>query len=153
MLDCLSGRTIRSRLAAAAWERIVIHAGMPKAGSSSVSAWLERHAADLWSDSGIRLCVTQAKDAVLGVRPYVRGSPNSASLLLAAHAAKEHHVEVIESFAASFDEQAESEGVVVLSARLRSVLLARHRLPSGAAGVDPPTRNPRRLLCPPAERA
>jgi hypothetical protein len=95
--------------------RIVIHAGMPKAGSSSVSAWLERHAADLWSDSGIRLCVAQTKDGVVGVRPHVRGSPNSASLLLTADAAKEHHGEVIESFAASLDERAESDGVVVLS--------------------------------------
>ncbi|MEJ7656420.1 MAG: hypothetical protein WKF33_05270 [Thermoleophilaceae bacterium] len=95
--------------------KIVIHAGMPKAGSSSVSAWLERHAADLWSDSGIRLCVAQTQDAVVGVRPYVRGSPNSASLLLAADAAKEHHGGVIEVFAASLDERAESDGVVVLS--------------------------------------
>ncbi|MEJ7656424.1 MAG: hypothetical protein WKF33_05290 [Thermoleophilaceae bacterium] len=95
--------------------KIVVQAGMPKAGSSSVSAWLERHAADLWSDAGIRLCVAQTKDAVVRVLPYVRGSLNSASFLLAADAANEHRGRVIESFAASLDERAESDRFVVLA--------------------------------------
>ncbi len=95
--------------------KIVIHAGMPKAGSSSVSAWLARHAHQLRTESGIRLCVAKARNAVVSVVPYVRGSPNSAPLLFAADAADEQHGEVIESFAASLDERAESDGAVVLS--------------------------------------
>ncbi len=106
---------LQSRLARESMGKIVIHAGMPKAGSSSVSAWLGRHAADLWSHSGIRLCVAQAEDRVVRVRPYVRGSPNSSSLLLAAVAAKEHRGEILESFAASLEERVESDGIVVLS--------------------------------------
>ncbi len=95
--------------------KIVIHAGMPKAGSSSVSAWLERHAADLRSESGIHVCVAHAKHGVVRVLPYVRGSLNSASFLIAADAAIEHRGRVIESFAASLDERVESERFVVLA--------------------------------------
>lgn len=101
--------------------KIVVHAGMPKAGSSSVSAWLERHAGDLRKESGIHFCVAQAKNGVVRVLPYVRGvpyvrrSPNSASLLVAADAADEHREGVIESFSASLDERAESKRFVVLA--------------------------------------
>ncbi len=70
--------------------KIVIQAGMPKAGSSSVSAWLEREAARLESESGIQVCVAQASDGVIGVVPHVSGPPNSSSVLTAADAAKEH---------------------------------------------------------------
>jgi hypothetical protein len=93
---------------------IVVHAGMPKAGSSSVSAWLERHAGDLRSESGIHLCVAQAEEGVVRVLPYSSGSPNSASLLIAADAANGHRERVIESFAASLDERVEAERFVVL---------------------------------------
>ncbi len=94
---------------------IVVHAGMPKAGSSSVSAWLERHVGDLRSESGIHLCVAQAQDGVVRVIPYSSGSPNSASFLLAADAANGHRERVIESFAASLDARVESDGFVVLA--------------------------------------
>ena len=95
--------------------RIVIHAGMPKAGSSSVSAWLEREAGHLRSRFGIHVCVAQARDGVVRVRPYVRGSPNSAPLLIAADAANEYRERVVESFAASLDKRAKSERFVVLA--------------------------------------
>ena len=95
--------------------KIVIHAGMPKAGSSSVSAWLEREAGHLRSRFGIHVCVAQARDGVVRVRPYVRGSPNSAPLLIAADAANEYRERVVESFAASLDKRAKSERFVVLA--------------------------------------
>ncbi|MFN2471276.1 MAG: hypothetical protein ABR583_09890 [Gaiellaceae bacterium] len=95
--------------------KIVIHAGMPKAGSSSVVAWLGQHAGHLRSESGIHVCVARARDGVVRVVRHVRGSPNSVSLPIAADAATEHRERLIESFAASLDERAESKRFVVLA--------------------------------------
>ena len=95
--------------------KIIIQAGMPKAGSSSISIWLERQAGHLRSESGIHVCVAEAREGVVRVVPHVRGSPNSAPVLIAADRAGEQRQRVIESFAASLDERAESEGFVVLA--------------------------------------
>lgn len=95
--------------------RIVLHAGMPKAGSSSVIGWLAQHAGDLWKESGIRVCVAQTTDAVVRVVPYVSGSVDSRSFVLAAVASKEQPDAIIESFAASLDQVATSAKHVVLS--------------------------------------
>ena len=95
--------------------KIVIQAGMPKAGSSSVSTWLEREAAHLRSEHGIQVCVAQATDGAVRVAPHVRGSPNSSQLLIAADAASEDRERVIDSFATSLDERAEGDRFVVLA--------------------------------------
>lgn len=131
----LSGGT-DFRLAAAPGGRSSSGGCIPKAGSSSVSAWLEREAGRLRSDSGIQVCVAEASDGVVRVDPHISGSPNSAPVLIAADAAKEHRQRVIESFAASLDERAESEHFGLLASEAFAEFFWRPDTPFLAALQD-----------------
>jgi hypothetical protein len=61
---------------------VVLHAGMPKAGSSAIQQFLHRNATAIEADTGTRLLVfRRAQDGDPGgLQPYTRGSINSGAV-------------------------------------------------------------------------
>ena len=96
--------------------RIVLHAGMPKAGSSSIQKWLRDHASTL-PRHGFRLIVApRSESGEIAFVPYERGGVNSGWMFDGAVAKPaEAQQGIIDAFVEALDVAAERFGDVVAS--------------------------------------
>ena len=106
---------------------VVLHAGMGKAGSSSIQWWLAGNAGRL-KESGISLLVARPGDAPgerLRLTEYQSHKAASNDLQIAYDAAPESGEELLDSFFGQLDEAAERSRVVVLTAEAMAVFFWR----------------------------
>lgn len=103
---------------------IVLHAGMPKAGSSSVQRWLERSAKRLRSERDVDVRVVKSAGRTRGrgtaehleLLAYpVRGIGVNSGDLVRALSGATHPREVVESWVGDLDRAATGSSTVVLS--------------------------------------
>lgn len=105
---------------------IYIHAGMPKAGSSSLQAWLKRNADVLKREAGIQLLVPALGSAGCGaslaeavqLKPYREGPVNLKGMLHAYLSSAEHaelRRDFVDRVFAALDEAAHVYGAILLS--------------------------------------
>jgi hypothetical protein len=96
--------------------RVVIHAGMGKAGSTSIQEWLRVRGARLRAESGIAtLVATVDGDGALAVVPHERGSTNSIEVIGRILDRPDDRDRVLDAFVSGLAAAADRFGTVVLS--------------------------------------
>src|SRR5262245_32682934 len=104
---------------------IVIHAGMPKAGSSAIQRWIRANAASLHSNLGVRVLVfrprTEASDG--GLQRYESGSVNSGAVWF-RYLISDRDPAVVHDFVGALDRFAREEETVLLTSESFATPLA-----------------------------
>jgi hypothetical protein len=98
--------------------RIIVHAGMGKAGSTSIQAWLAAHSAALHSTGTTPVVATVDGHDRVRVERHLRGTMNSPDVM---HRCTEHpdaRPRVLDAFFTALDAAAAREGDVVISAEI-----------------------------------
>lgn len=108
---------------------VVIHAGMGKAGSSSIQWWLARNAAEL-KQSGVSVVVARADGRggeanSLELTEYRSGNAASNSFVLAYSAAGQRRPALLESFCEQLESAATRNRIVVISSEGMETLFQR----------------------------
>ncbi len=99
--------------------RIVLHAGMGKAGSTSIQEWMRAHREALRGDAGIVPVVATVDAAArVQVAPHRSGTMNSPTVMRRVMDRPEDRATVFDSFVRQLDEAAAAHGAVVLSAEI-----------------------------------
>ena len=106
--------------------KIIIHAGMGKAGSTSIQEWLREHGEQLQAEAGVTtLTATVDASGRVRVEGHTRGTMNSFTVMRHCAEHPEDRRSVLDSFFAQLDQGAHRHGAVVLSAEIfgRSIAL------------------------------
>src|SRR5690348_6283037 len=98
---------------------IVVHAGSPKAGSSSIQTWLARNAATLRERHGVGIVVARSREAGnegrrLHVDPYESGGVNSGAFIF-AYLAFNRSPRTLDVFFGGLDRAAGEHPITVVS--------------------------------------
>lgn len=98
---------------------VVIHAGMPKTGSTSIQGWLQNSAAELRRERDVRILVATPRERPtpeVRVAPYrIGGRLHSAGVIRLARNAKDARSGLAEDLCAQIDAHAERHETVLIT--------------------------------------
>lgn len=99
--------------------KIIIHAGMGKAGSTSIQEWLREHGQRLRAEAGVTtLTATADASGQVRVEVHREGSMNSPTVMGRCIDHPTDRQRILDSFFAQLDREAHRHGGVVLSAEI-----------------------------------